>query len=109
MAIRKVTKAVLVYQAGIANVFSVRRFNIQPYGRDAVRLCQADFHTCEAFAAGLAAAGVKVTSYHCNMTGDVAGQPWEEAIWEAPFWDKMRPVFSGVLSAAKHHTDAREL
>ena len=93
---RKVTKAVLVYQAGIANVFAVESFNLQLFGRDAERLLQSDFRTCEAYARGLAAAGVKVGSAACNMAGDVNLFPWTDDLESQPFSDKFRPVFSGV-------------
>jgi len=72
MKAKRVTRAVLVYQAGIANVFQVESFNMANYGRDARRLLQSDFRTCEAFARGLVAAGVRVTSAACNRAGDVA-------------------------------------
>ena len=58
----KIENAVLVYQAGIANVFSVTCFNASPFGRDAKRLIQSDFRTCESFALGLASAGVHVAT-----------------------------------------------
>ena len=50
-------KVVLVYQAGIANVFEVDSLNLSDYGREARRLLQGDFRTCEAFARGCGAAG----------------------------------------------------
>ena len=91
-------KAVLVYQGGIANVFSVESFNMDPFGRDAKRLIQADFRTCEAFARGMAAAGVKVASTFCNMAGDVIGQPWNTHLDLAPFHDDFHPVWSKVAA-----------
>jgi hypothetical protein len=87
---------VLVYQGGIANVFAVETFNMRDYGRDAVRLMQADFRTCEAFARGLAAAGASVATAACNMAGDIAAQPWSEDLEEQPFSDQFHPVFEGV-------------
>jgi hypothetical protein len=87
-------QAALVYQAGIANVFEVESFNLADYGRDAKRLIQADFRTCESFARGLKAAGVDVITLHCNMTGDVADQKWSDSILDAPFNDKFHPVYS---------------
>ena len=95
----KIKRAVLVYQAGIANVFAVESFNMADYGRDARRLLQSDFRTCEAFARGLAAAGVLVASAHCNMAGDIIGQTWSEALDDAPFRENHRPVFNGVVAA----------
>jgi hypothetical protein len=95
----KVQKAVLVYQAGIANVFAVESFNMNRFGRDAHRLAQGDFRTCEVFAHGLAAAGVKVATAHCNMAGDIADATWSEDLKSAPFYDSFRPVFAGVQEA----------
>lgn len=92
----RVKRAVLVYQAGIANVFDVISFNMADYGREAKRLIQSDFRTCEAFAQGLAAAGVKVASAQCNMAGDVIRQKWSEDLDAAPWSNKFRPVFAGV-------------
>lgn len=87
-------QAALVYQAGIANVFEVESFNLVDYGRDAKRLIQADFRTCESFAHGLKTAGVDVISLHCNMAGDIASQKWSDALLDAPFNDNFRPVYS---------------
>jgi hypothetical protein len=92
----KIRKAVLVYQAGIANVFAVESFNMSDYGRDARRLLQSDFRTCESFARGLATAGVLVASAHCNMASDIVSQKWSEDLFNAPFSDQFRPVFAGV-------------
>lgn len=88
--------AVLVYQAGIANVFEVEAFNMADYGRDAKRLLQADFRSCEMFARGLAAAGFKVATAHCNQAGDITHAHWSENLDEAPFSDKFRPVWHRV-------------
>jgi hypothetical protein len=96
----KVKRAMLVYQAGIANVFQVEAFNLSPFGREAKRLMQADFRTCEAFAKGLAAAGALVSTAHCNQAGDIAGRTWSENLEEAPFSDKFSPVFFMRGSAA---------
>jgi hypothetical protein len=92
------SKAVLVYQAGIANVFSVESFNMNPFGRNARRLLQSDFRSCENFARGMAAAGVKVASAFCNMAGDIVDQPWNTHLDTAPFSDKFRPVWQGVAA-----------
>jgi cytosine/uracil/thiamine/allantoin permease len=96
---KRVRRAVLVYQAGIANVFAVESFNMADYGREARRLLQYDFRTCEAFARGLAVAGVLVASAHCNMAGDIARAQWSEDLDAAPFSEQFRPVFSGVTNA----------
>lgn len=92
----KIERAVLVYQAGIANVFEVDCFNFAPSGRTETLLLQSDFRTCEAFCRGLAAAGVAVASAACNMAGDVARQKWTEELEQQPFSDKFQPVFNGV-------------
>lgn len=85
---------VLVYQAGIANVFRVTSFNLSDYGRDAERLVQSDFRTAEAFARGLAAAGGIVKSAACNRAGDIAREKWTDDLDEQPFSDKFQPVDS---------------
>lgn len=94
----KIERAVLVYQAGIANVFKVESFNFRVFGREAKRLLQSDFKTCEAFARGLGAAGTLVATGACNMAGDIIGQPWSFDLEEQPFSDKFSPVFCGVSS-----------
>ena len=93
-----VKRAVLVYQAGIANVFSVECFNLAPYGRDAKRLLQGTFQQCEWYARGLAAAGVPVTSMHCNQAGDISGSVWSEDLEAAPFSGSAVPVFAMRVS-----------
>jgi hypothetical protein len=85
-------KAVLVYQAGIANVFRVRSFNQADYGRDAERIMQHDFRTCENFARGLAYAGFAVTTMHCNQCGDIIKAKWSIDLEDAPFSDKFHPI-----------------
>jgi hypothetical protein len=90
----KIKRAMLVYQAGIANVFEVKAFNLAPYGRGAKRLMQFDFRTCETFARGLAAAGTLVSTAHCNEAGDIAERTWSEQLDDAPFSDKFSPVVS---------------
>ena len=88
----EVDRAVLVYQGGIANVFAVDCWNLADYGRDARRLLQADFRTCEAYARGLQAAGVPVTSLGCNMAGDISRPRWTGDLDSLPFSDKFCPV-----------------
>jgi hypothetical protein len=85
---------VLVYQAGIANVFRVTSFNLADYGRDAVRLVQSDFRSAEAFARGLAAAGGIVKSAACNRAGDITHEKWTDDLDSQPFSDKFHPVDS---------------
>jgi hypothetical protein len=93
----KLSRAFLVYQSGIANVFAVECFNLSPFGRDARRLLQADFRTCEAFARGLGAAGVIVRSAACNRAGDIAESQWTEDLDEQPFSDKFNPVTANTV------------
>lgn len=80
-----IEKAALVYQSGIANVFAVSSFNLADYGRDARRLLQGDFRTCEAFARGMAAAGTTVVIASCNVAGDCARVRWSEGVDATPF------------------------
>lgn len=87
-----VTRAFLVYQAGIANVFAVDCANLNPFGREAVRLIQADFRTCESFARGLAAAGAFVHSAACNEAGDITDSQWTDDLDSQPFSESFRPV-----------------
>lgn len=88
----KLKKYALVYQAGIANVFQVSCLNLSDFGRNAKRLKQADFRSCENFAAGLAAGGHIVHSCGCNMAGDIAKQHWTDDLDSLPFSESFRPV-----------------
>ena len=88
----KIQKAVLVYQAGIANVFAVDSFNMtNSKARNARRLLQYDFRTCENYARGLAAAGCEVISAGCNMAGDIADTVWSSTDL-GPFRENARPI-----------------
>lgn len=88
-------RVVLVYQAGIANVFKVQSFNMADYGRDAVRVFQGDFRTAEAIAHGMGLAGAIVRTAACNRAGDIVSATWSDDIEAAPFSDKFRPVKMG--------------
>jgi hypothetical protein len=88
--------AVLVYQAGIANVFEVDCLNFSNFGRNAKRLLQSDFRTCESFARGLAYAGYFVASASCNQAGDIVDSQWSDDLENAPFSDKFNPVWNKV-------------
>ena len=81
----RVRRAVLVYQAGLANVFEVERFTRSPEGRNAIRHYQGDFRGAEMFARGLEAAGATVWVVACNRAGDVAGAVWDTPLRDAPF------------------------
>lgn len=94
----QIRQAVLVYQAGIANVFRVDNddMSLPDMGRNARRLLQGSFRECEAYARGLRDAGVHVESATCNMAGDIANQPWSLDIESAPFSDLFHPVYSNA-------------
>jgi hypothetical protein len=91
-------KAMLVYQAGIANVFQVDCFNLASFGREAKRLYQGDFRGAVNFARGLGAAGVTVMTAHCNMAGDIIDRKWSDNLDEAPFSDKFINVHLNTVS-----------
>lgn len=91
---RRTQKAMLVYQAGIANVFTVDSFNLADYGRGAWRICQADFRTCETYATALKFAGFAVKTAGCNVAGDIAKQVWTDDLESLPFNTQFRPVDS---------------
>ena len=97
-------RAVLVYQAGIANVFEVDCFNGYNSGRNAKRLIQSDFRSCENFARGLAHAGYSVASEYCNQAGDISESHWEEDLNDAPFSESFHPVFNKVLTDYNYNT-----
>lgn len=84
----------LVYQAGIANVFQVASFNLAPFGRDARRVYQGDFRTAESIAIGCGLAGAIVQTAACNQAGDIEHLTvWSEDLESQPFSDQFRPVF----------------
>ena len=89
-----IKKAMLVYQAGIANVFAVDAFNLAPHGRNARRLYQGDFRGAEQLAQGLGLAGAVVRSAAANRAGDIANATWTDDLESQPFSDKHRPVKS---------------
>lgn len=91
-AARPGKKFFLVYQAGIANVFQVKAFNLADYGRDAKRVYQGDFRTAEAIARGLAIAGATVRTAASNRAGDIAHETWTEDLDSQPFSEQFRPV-----------------
>lgn len=89
--------ATLVYQAGIANVFThereLRADDSGIKGSHPVRLMQSDFRTCESFARGLQCAGVIVRSAWCNKPGDITNEQWHFSnLSNAPFSDRFCPV-----------------
>jgi hypothetical protein len=92
----KIERAFLVYQAGIANVFQVDCFNLSNHGREAKRLMQGDFRTCETFSRGLGKAGTLVASAVCNEAGDIKDSQWSEDFESAPFRESFSPVYCNV-------------
>lgn len=85
-------KLALVYQAGIANVFLCDYLLPASKVRNARRIVQSDFRTCENFVSGAAYAGATVRTFQCNQAGDVARSVWSEDLDAAPFSDKFKPV-----------------
>lgn len=84
-----IKQATLVYQGGIANVFDTGK-------AEPVRLIQADFRTCEAFARGIKATGVPVHYAWCNQAGDIGlpGIKWNyEAFGDMPFFESISRDF----------------
>jgi hypothetical protein len=83
-------KLMLVYQAGIANVFEVDCFNVAASGRELTyRLYQGDFYGALMYCRGAGRMGAVVRTVHCNMAGNVANQDWTEDLESAPFADKL--------------------
>ena len=81
-------KAMLVYQAGIANVFSIECFNLADFGRDAQLLYQGAFQGAANFTLGMQAAGVIVKTAACNQAGDISNALWSQDLDSQPFSDK---------------------
>lgn len=84
-------RIVLVYQAGICNVFHVTSFNLSDFGRDAVRIYQGDFRTGETLCYGLGLAGAVVRTAACNQAGDIARAHWSEDLDSQPFSEQFHP------------------
>lgn len=91
-AAKKIKRAFLVYQGGLANVFQVDCHNLANYGRHAQRLMQSDFRSCEWYSVGLRDGGVIVRTASCNKAGDVINEQWTEDLASAPFNDQFQPV-----------------
>ena len=82
-------RAILVYQAGIANVFRQ-----DAPGLPKTRLLQGTFGQAEMFARGLKAAGVVTEVAYCNEAGDIMDSRWHfglPALADAPFRGAMHP------------------
>ena len=89
-------KFMLVYQAGIANLFRVDCFNLSDFGRNAQRIYQGDFRSAERMAHGAGLAGAVVMTCACNLAGDVRLATWSDDLESQPFSDKFAPVFYTV-------------
>ena len=87
---KPIRKAMLVYQAGIANVFEVVSFNLSDYGRAAKRLMQNDFRTCENYVRGLRDAGCSIQIAACNQAGDITHAKWTADLESQPFSSEFR-------------------
>lgn len=87
----KQRRYMLVYQAGLANVYCVRAFNLSDYGRDANLIYQGDFRSAECISFGLGMAGHIVRYAHCNMAGSIVNQTWSDDMDSAPFRESMHP------------------
>ena len=81
-------RVVLVYQAGIANVFKVDTFALDNDGRNAVRVYQGDFHSAVMLCRGMELMGAAVKTAACNRAGDIAEADWSDNLEEQPFSDK---------------------
>ena len=82
---------VLVYQAGIANVFAVNKAHASAAKRETeTRVYQGDFRTAEAMIHGAWLAGARVHYAFCNQAGDIARRDWDTEQDSAPFADAMR-------------------
>ena len=88
------SRVLLVYQAGIANVFEVDCFNMRASGRVTKRIRQGSFRECEVYCQGLADAGVTVKTVGCNQPGDITNMNWTDDLESLPFNDEFRPVDS---------------
>lgn len=90
----------LVYQAGIANVFSHANKPTRCSLGSRKRVMQADFKSCENFCRGLIEAGAEVTPAWCNMAGDVSLQDWNYSEFDlAPFCEHFTMVRAAALTA----------
>jgi hypothetical protein len=73
----------IVYQGGIANVFSVN----QKTGLRKL-LVQNDFRTCETYCRGLKQGGCTVKRAWCNEAGDIRNRPWSVTHFENAPWNE---------------------
>jgi hypothetical protein len=87
--LKKKRKVMLVYQAGIANIFLVDCFNLRPYGRNAKRIYQGSFLGAQYITYGMGLMGAVVRTAACNRAGDIGESVWTEDLSSQPFSDKL--------------------
>lgn len=83
-------KFILVYQAGIANLFEVDRL-VRHADSTAVRVFQGAFRTAEAMARGVMLAGAELRIASCNIAGDCSTAEWVRGTGGTPFSYETRP------------------
>lgn len=83
-------KFILVYQAGIANLFKVPSFDSYTESANK-RVFQGAFNTAEAMARGAMLAGAQVRVASCNHAGDIADAVWAQGLSDCPFRNDARP------------------
>lgn len=92
-------RAFLVYGNESAHVYEVESFNLAPFGRRASLLFRGSYRECETFARGMIAAGARVSTASCSLTGDIVDKVWSDGIKDCPFPSEANPVYSpGVFS-----------
>jgi hypothetical protein len=89
---KKESRVMLVYQAGIANIFRVDCFNLSPFGREARRVYQGDFRGAYMLAQGMGMEGAIVRTAWCNAAGDIANTKWSEDRDSQPFSENTHTV-----------------
>lgn len=94
------TKLVLVYQAGVANVFQIQSDGARK------RLLQASFRECEWFMRGAQHAGAEVDVAACNRAGDIANADWTRDLDSQPFHDKYGCAWMQKLDASDTRSNA---
>lgn len=83
-------KFVIVYQAGIANLFRVESFSAALPGTEK-RVAQDAFRVIESMAHGAILAGAAIRVASCNVAGDVAPHTWTRGLADCPFRDNASP------------------
>lgn len=84
----KSRKFMLVYQAGLANVFCVESFTLKPEGRNALRILQTDFSSAQVFCHGVTAGGGEIRVAGLNEAGNIADRVWTADRDSLPFRDQ---------------------